>query len=87
MHLFPDFMDTLYTRLSNSESLSTFSESSFFVALYSKCPWETHTYSFRTTFLRHEGQFGQHPKDTEVGSVSRWRVRTGGDATCFYDGV
>lgn len=61
-------MDTLHTLPSNSESLSRFPESSFFVVSSSKSPWEAQTYSFCTTSQSHKGQFGQNPKYTEVGS-------------------
>ena len=38
---------------------------------------------FGITSLSQEGQFGRNPKRTEVASPSRWRVKTGGPASCF----
>lgn len=73
---------TLYM-LSNSESLSSLSESFFYLTVYNEFPWETHTHSFCTASSSHEGQFEQNPKYHEVGTVSSWRVKTGGVATCF----
>lgn len=38
---------------------------------------------FGITSLSQEGQFGRNPKRTEVASLSRWRVKTGGPMPLF----